>query len=357
MKILWSGPVFNPTGIATSAREMIKALVKLGHQVQVLDPYNSTYDFCKGMENLNNAIDVKDLDLTFIYDYPQFWRKYPGKKTITHFLHEGTKIWPEWTNIINGYGSHQFTTCSKPIKNLFKFNGVIQEPKVIPYGVSEIYKPADFDNGEEFIFLSVNSWTGEPNDRKGTDLLIKAFHEEFKNEPNVKLLLKISTFWDNLKDEYYAKKINQITGEVNQNIYVNSKYVNEEDLVTYYQKSDCFVAPTRGEGFGLTILNALACDLPVIVTKDNNSGHMDFCRGNPSVLFVDAPGLIQGDERFYIKGNMLTQPDLSSLRKQMRYAYENRKEMKQKAKEGGKMAREWTWEKSAQKIVNIANGS
>ena len=59
----------------------------------------------------------------------------------------------------------------------------------------------------------------------------------------------------------------------NKDIIVNSEYVKESELVgKYYHNADCFVAPTRGEGFGMTILNAMACGLPIVVTKDVNSG-------------------------------------------------------------------------------------
>ncbi len=354
MKILWNGPVFNATGIATSAREIVKALIKRGHQVQVTDPYNSIYDFSKGLETVNNPIDIKDLDCSFVYDYPQFWRPMPGKKTIYHFLHEGTKIWPEWANIINR-SRGEFTVPTKAIKNLFTWNGIAKPISIIPYGVSEMYKPAETkEDLEEFVFLSVNSWTGNEGDRKGTDLLIKAFDQEFKDDEKVKLLLKISTFWDSKQPEYYAQQIVNITGRANPNIMFDSNYRAEEKLVDYYQKADCFVAPTRGEGFGLTILNALACGLPVIVTKDNNSGHMDFCKDNPSVLWVDVEKMKQADPNFYVEGNLLAEPNLETLRKQLRYAFENRKNINTKL--GSEMARQWTWEKSAIKIEELING-
>ena len=355
MKILWVGPVFHPTGIATAAREMIKALIKRGNQVQVQDAYSSKYDFSVGLENVNNSIDIKDLDATFVYDYPQFWRAQAGKVVVNHFIHEGTLLWPDWVKLMNNSQGVLAVAC-KANKNMFTWNGITKPMEVIPYGVSEIYKPMENKPAEdEFVFLSVNSWTGEPGDRKGTDLLIKAFNEEFKEEENVKLLLKISTFWEQRDPEFYAQKIVNITGKANSNILFDSMYRPEEELVTFYQKSDCFVAPTRGEGFGLTILNALACGLPVIVTRDNNSGHMDFCKGNPSVFFIDAPTSMQGDRRFYTEGNMLAEPDVENLKKQMRFVYANRKEIK--TEEGCKLARERTWNKTAEKIEEIINGN
>lgn len=350
LKILWLGPCFNPTGISTAAREMVKALTKQGVKVQVNDPWHDTWEFNKGLEFLNNPMNVKDVDATIFFDYPQYWREGRGK-IIGHFIHEGTMLWPGWAEALNK--ADKLFVASQSNKNMFKWNGVLKENRIINYGVNpEIYKPIEKKPEGAFVFLSVNSWTGEIGDRKGTDLLIKAFNEEFKEEENVKLLLKISTFWRPPTNDHYLSNVMKITENTNKNIMVNDQYLPEEELVKHYQNSDCFVMPTRGEGFGLTAINSLACGLPLIITKDNNSGHMDFCKDRESVLWVDAPKVSQGDLRFYVKGNLLAEPDLDDLKKQMRYAFEHRKEMNEKALKDSKFIREnFSWENTAKKII------
>lgn len=352
MKILWKGNIFNPTGIATAGREWVKALVKRGHKIQVSDIWHDGWEFNKGLEFLNSPININDPEIvTIFWDYPMFWRE--GRGTIIGgFVHEGTKLFEDWPYYINK--ADAVFVPSKAVKNLAKWNGVTKRIEVIPHGVSEVYKPnPEYNKEGTFVFLSVNSWTGEEGDRKGTDLLIKAFDEEFKEE-DVRLVLKMGNF--SFAPYNVAKKIEKIIGHINEKILVNTKYATEEELATYYQRSHCFVAPTRGEGFGLTILNALACGLPVIVTKDNNSGHMDFCRGHPAVLWVDAPKVAQGDPKFYCEGNMLAEPDINSLKKQMRYAYENWKELNEKAKiESDRIRQEWSWDRAAEKLENYIN--
>lgn len=346
MKILWKGPIFNPTGVSTANREIVKELAKL-IKIQCSDIWHSSYDFNKGLDYLNKPIDVKDANTIFA-DYPQFWREGYGK-LIGHFLHEGTRLHQGWAEMINRVD--KVFVPSQATKNLFKWNGVRIPIEVINYGTSEIYKPGKREDNKEFIFLSVNSWTGMIGDRKGTDLLIKAFDEEFKDE-NVKLILKIGTFWQKGID--YMRAIVNILGKPNPNILFNDKYIPEEELAETYNNCDCFVAPTRGESFGLTILNALACGLPVVVTKDINSGHMDFCKDRESVLWIDAPTRKQGDPRFFCKGNLLAEPDKESLKKQLRFAFENASELKEKALRDSKYIREnFTWTKTAKKIYDF----
>jgi len=351
MKILWKGNVFNPTGLATANRELCKALHKLGVKIQTTDPWRSQWEFTKGLEHLNNPIDVSENTITIFADYPQAWREGHGR-LVGLFLHEGTRLMPGWSDLMNRV--ERIIVPAESVKNLFRWNGVERDIEVIPFGVSEMYQPKSREKNKDFAFLSVNSWTGNIGDRKGTELLIKAFDEEFKNE-RVKLILKISTFWQDPID--YQKAVNDVLGHVNKNIYLNSEYMPESELVKIYQNADCFVSPTRGEGFGLTILNAMACGLPVIVTKDINAGHMDFCKGVASVLWIDAPSVLQGDRRFYAEGNMLAEPDLESLKKQMRYAYENRSLRNWAIKNSEQIRKDWSWSESARKLIEVLNES
>jgi len=352
MKILYKGVVFNPTGLSTANREIVKAIVNLKRDdisIQCSDIWHDGYDFNKGLDHLNMPINFnpiqKDL-VTIFADYPQFWHEGFGK-LYGFFLHEGTRLIPGWNRLMNRV--EKVFAPSEATKNLFKWNDVIRPIEVIPYGTNpEIYKPNSNPTNPTFTFLSVNSW-GNDGNRKGTDLLVKAFDEEFKDE-DVKLILKIGTFWEGKID--YNQKLFGVLKHTNDKIIINDKYVPEKELVKYYQNADCFVSPTRGEAFGLTIINAMACGLPVIVTKDVNSGHMDFCKGKDSVLWIDAPTVKQGDKRFYAEGNMLAEPDLNSLKKQMRLAYEHIKDLRPEAIRNSEGIRKnWSWELTATKLL------
>ena len=143
----------------------------------------------------------------------------------------------------------------------------------------------------------------------------------------------------------------EILGHDNENIMINSEYMPEKELVEVYNHADCFVSPTRGEAFGLTIAEAKACGLPVIVTKDSNSGHMDFCNDD-STLFIDTLGVAQADPEFFCEGNYQPVLSIKSLRDQMRYAYQQKSNLGLKGlKNSEKIRKELTWENTAAKLI------
>ena len=77
-----------------------------------------------------------------------------------------------------------------------------------------------------------------------------------------------------------TKMLEQIVTEVRKGpypkFYLAHGMLNSEEISGLYKASNVkgLVAPTRGEGWGLTIIDAAALGLPVIAT--GYSGHMDF---------------------------------------------------------------------------------
>jgi glycosyltransferase involved in cell wall biosynthesis len=63
---------------------------------------------------------------------------------------------------------------------------------------------------------------------------------------------------------------------VNNEIQVGAG-ISEEDLNEIYNACDIFTLPTRGEGFGLPILEAMSAGIPIVVT--DYSAHPEWARG------------------------------------------------------------------------------
>lgn len=180
-----------------------------------------------------------------------------------------------------------------------------------------------------FRFLSVFKW----EKRKGWDVLLKAYFQEFSADDNVELILKTSRFHDNTD---FEAKIRHIVASASVKEPLAKYTVIASDLPlrklpTLYRAVDAFVLPSRGEGWGRPHVEAMAMALPVIAT--NWSGSTAFLSDNCSLpLKID--GLSEVDEG--PKGHKWAEPSLSHLRSLMRWVIENPDE----AKAIGRRARE-----------------
>jgi glycosyltransferase involved in cell wall biosynthesis len=134
---------------------------------------------------------------------------------------------------------------------------------VIPNGVNtERFKPVDIEKNEEntIFFLSV---LDQYHRYKGLDYLLQAVKIIKREIRDVKLIVG----GEGMLLEHYKKmaRLLEITSVVK---FVG--FIPDDKLVEYYNKCDVFVLPStsaKQEGFGIVLLEALACEKPVVTTE------------------------------------------------------------------------------------------
>lgn len=128
--------------------------------------------------------------------------------------------------------------------------------------------------------------------RKNLDALIRAFATVMKKNPIPhRLVLAGKAGWK-------AERLKALTASLGiENLICFTGYVADEELVQLYNQASLFVYPSKYEGFGLPILEAMACGLPIVTS---NKGALAEVAANAAILvdpFSDkdlAEGIIRG---------------------------------------------------------------
>lgn len=115
---------------------------------------------------------------------------------------------------------------------------------------------------------------------------------------------------------------------------------------------DVFVSLHRAEGFGLNILEAMAMEKPVIVTK--YSSNMDYTEDSNSFLVDYKLVAIEKDAGPYKRGNVWAEPDIDCAARQMRLVYENAELAKMRAKRGAQTIQERLSSEKIGKMIQLA---
>ncbi len=169
--------------------------------------------------------------------------------------------------------------------------------KVLPTPVAvERYgahvQPLPWADEQRFTFLACF----DVSVRKGWDLLFRAFFAEFKPSENARMVLNVhSSFESGRKDlirhlERWAKAFAG-PAWVNENnewrspeppLLCIAEDLHADEMPRFYRSGNVYVMPSRGEGWGIPAMEAMASGLPVIATAWG--GQMDYMDDETALL-------------------------------------------------------------------------
>jgi glycosyltransferase involved in cell wall biosynthesis len=213
----------------------------------------------------------------------------------------------------------------------FKRNGVHRPMRVIPHAVDiDFFQPVSqkmpLPGGRGFNFLAISTHV----ERKNIKYVVRAFLEEFREHEDVSLFLLLRPEYHTTQNNV-ALEFTEWEGLYMRNsapIYLWTDYVTNEHLRHFYANANAYVMPSN-EGFGLTLLEAMACGTPVIGL--NYGGVLDFLNSKTGYIVPRGRSFISKniDSMQYI-GDRFYKPNLQKLRSIMRYVFENESKAKQK---------------------------
>jgi glycosyltransferase involved in cell wall biosynthesis len=363
LSLSWQAPLFDPSGYAEEARHFLLALDEAGHTVAAESIRWSdrvavlpAADERRLLAMTTRAPKPGGIHVSHIFP-PSFTRRPNARLNAGRTMFETDRLPDGWADACNQMD--QVWVPSEFNRETFARAGVREEKlRIVPGAIDmtvypEDLAPLDILNSRGFNFLSVFDWSL----RKGWDLLLRAYVEEFSSEDEVALIIKTHSSLGFTVTQIGEQIVGYIGATLGRDmsrtpdIILQDTNLPAHRMPNLYRAADCFVLPTRGEGWGRPYMEAMASGLPVIGT--NWSGNTAFMNAENSYLLdceiVDVPEAAWREAATF-RGHGWAEPDVDQLRAHMRRVFTNREE----ARTIGRIARAHIAEHfSYERIVGI----
>lgn len=157
--------------------------------------------------------------------------------------------------------STKVISVSKYSMEQLSFRGIPQEIiSTVYHGVDLTHFSPEGENIKRYSHCNdVILYVGPLIERKGIDVLLRAFNQVRSEIANPQLVLVGDgniDYYRRLSEELGIKAATHFEG-----------FVDDEQLPKYYRTADLFVLPSRLEGFGQVLLEAMASGTPVVGTN------------------------------------------------------------------------------------------
>jgi glycosyltransferase involved in cell wall biosynthesis len=370
LPLRWSAPFFNPSGYASEAINFVLPLEKRSTLGILHNSSIESATFTRGLPAADREALFRMRDrfgtlrggICISHGPAGFFTRLPDADySIGRTMFETDRISPEWVASCNRMD--EVWVPSQYNVETFAASGVERSKLVVIPGAvdSEFFDPArhtvyPLPNQARFNFLSIFEWSS----RKGWDVLLAAYLREFSADDDVCLWLRTYLFSKPEGDptEEIRRRIADFTATLGlgdkkiPRIELIADQVPSDQLPGVYLACDCYVAPSRGEGWGRPQHEAMLMERPVIAT--NWSANTEFMSEETSYLLdyelVEARGL--EPELWHYKGHRWANPSESHLRTLMRRVFTHPEEARAKGQAARQhMARHYSREAVADAVV------
>jgi len=216
---------------------------------------------------------------------------------------------------------------------------------IIPHGIDMgIFEPTEIRSLpveiSPFTFISVGKWEA----RKSQEEIVKAFVQEFSEKEPVCLRMMCDNKFIPDAEMEAIKSAYQKPGRLIFVPWSETRY----GVAAQIEDSDCGVYAPKAEGWGLSIMETMACNRPVVTTRNTGiTGYIP--EGSQSIIEIESGELIEArDGRFFTEGHgRWHSVQIEDIRKGMREAFQRGRVANP---EGVKIATEFSWHNTVSAI-------
>ena len=317
MRIDYRFPNLKYGGFGNLGNGVLKYLQKRGH---IITRDNPDAILCYGPDDVMNGLDGHSVPLV----YYTVW--------------ESSKYPSNWTSSIRRYRPDLVLTATEFTKESLKEQGI--ESKVWHHAVNDHFESRErTHDGFRFIHWNAYEW------RKGWELVVMAFVEEFKEDEDVQLVLLA-------RDRGHANFLVDHNNNIDfghKNIKEVIGALNNDGLMDLICSADVGVFPVKGEGWFMPSQEFAATGgVPMLPNRMGLSeqwidGYID----------IELDGYINAEPRY--PGYMMM-CSIKDIRKKMRWAFENKELIRKTGKElSKKVKKKFNWSKIIVELENHLN--
>jgi hypothetical protein len=258
---------------------------------------------------------------------------FTGQRTVISTMWEATRLPEAFRETLHNFD--QVLVPSEQNRELFsRYHHNVAK---VPLGVDTdewkfVPRTAPTDR---FVFL-----IGGSGARKGVDVAYKAFKKVFSTWPS-DMPRPVLLFKSPRPIDFFGDRIEHIGGRV-----------SDQDERAIYSMAHCYLQPSRGEGWGLQPLQAIAQGLPTILTDAH--GHAEFADLGLPIGY----SMSKADYFIYGDAGQWWEPSLDDLCQQMEWVYHNYDEATARAAAASvECHRRFSWDNCADAFVRAVGPS
>ncbi|WP_210168508.1 glycosyltransferase family 4 protein [Methylobacterium sp. Leaf466] len=318
-----------PTGYGKNARSLIRMLSKdpnIELAVQhVVNPWEIDDETRRRLGEYTECsiLSAKNFDVVLHVGNPASCRKYDAPTLAFSYCDTSDlpKLFIDKLSLVDGIVAPNFSNLDIYRRNFKRV--YFAQPGIDEHPFKRIER-FRVEGRKEFTFIFVGSFSY----RKGFDVMIEAFAQEF--EPHeAHLFIHIPGDQCDAAANDIFRRSSEFGRAVN--VSLSSSIISEAWMARFYNRADCLLTCTRGEGWGLPQVEAMLCELPII--SPFGSAMADYLTPEVALRIDTSPlrvvDILSSMGASYkaahgFGSNSIHEPSLESVRRQMRFAWGNR---------------------------------
>lgn len=365
MRVNFIGGFFGTSGYASHCRNLALATKRLNAETSVLTQLGDNWQrLCQSDEEYELVSKEPLLDgVQVVVANPitaELYKADKNKGVLPFMVFEGDKAPKHWQLISQNY--KLILTPSKHSKDSLIAAGIPAEKIVlIPHGFDpkvfnkDVKRDPALDD-THFNFLWNKGWTKGVADRTAFHIALKAFLDEFREEPLARFVVHVNPAYvkQGWSFETELSKLNVNLKDKKCTISVTSAPFTSAHLASMYKSGNCLIGTSRAEAFNIPVLESLAVGTPVITSEFG--GQVDFAKEalivkgkRMSVPIVDLMDLPLYEQAQW------EEPDVDMLRAAMKKVFllwkEKPAEYQAWRARCADSVKDWTWENSAKALL------